>query len=114
MTRVKRLTAGLATAAAALALAAPANADVDSDFSAQLKTYGIYGQKDLYAWMAKITCKRLRTGLDPDAAAAVTFLNRNLTQIDEPQAWQLLGATITYYCPDQTPVWEAAAAQHNS
>ena len=52
--------------AAAVALAAPAHADVDTDFANQLHGYGIYGQRDYNAWLAKITCKRLGNGLDTE------------------------------------------------
>ena len=67
-TAVKRLLGvGIALAAAALLSAAPAQADVDTDFANELHIYGIYGQKDYNAWIAKITCKRLNNGLDTDA-----------------------------------------------
>ena len=56
--------------AAAITLAAPANADPDTDFANQLHTYGIYGPKDFNAWIGKIQCKRLRTGLDANAGEA--------------------------------------------
>jgi hypothetical protein len=42
--------------AAALVFAAPAQADPDTDFTNELHTYGIYGQKDYNAWIGKITC----------------------------------------------------------
>jgi hypothetical protein len=100
--------------AAAIALAAPAPADVDTDFAAQLRTYGIYGQRDFNAWMAKITCQRLSSGLDPDAEASVRFLSHNLARsTTSVQHWQFLGAAITYYCPELTSVWQNAAMQHN-
>ena len=57
--------AGILTAA--IALAAPAHADVDTDFTNQLHAYGIYGQKDYNAWLAKITCERLYKGVDVNA-----------------------------------------------
>jgi hypothetical protein len=64
---------GLATVIAAFSLAAaaagPAHADPDTDFSNQLHTYGIYGPKDYNAWIGKIQCKRLSTGLDANAPA---------------------------------------------
>src|SRR5687767_7739125 len=56
--------------AATIGLAAPASADVDTDFANELHTYGIYGQKDYNAWIGKIQCKRLRTGLDANAGEA--------------------------------------------
>lgn len=49
--------------AATIALAAPAHADVDTDFANELHTYGIYGQRDYNAWLAKITCERLYKGV---------------------------------------------------
>jgi hypothetical protein len=53
-----------AMAAAAVALASSAHADVDTDFADELHGYGIYGQRDYNAWLAKITCRRLGSGLD--------------------------------------------------
>ena len=64
--------------AAAVTLAAPAHADVDTDFANELHGYGIYGQKDYNAWLAKITCKRLGNGLDTSAEKSAVFLSHNL------------------------------------
>ena len=112
MTRT-RLPAVFATAvAAATVLASPAHADVDTDFANELHTYGIYGQRDYNAWLGKITCKRLRAGLDASAFESAEFLFTNLPRSSrsEEQTWQFLGAAINYYCPDQRPVLESAAA----
>jgi hypothetical protein len=97
----------LATFAATIGitLAAPASADVDTDFANELHVYGIYGQKDYNAWIGKITCKRLRTGLDANAYEAAVFLHNNLQKdTTEQQTYQFLGAAISYYCEDQRPV----------
>ena len=97
-----------------IALAAPAQADPDTDFSNQLHTYGIYGPKDYNAWIGKITCKRLRNGLDKDAQASANFLHLNLDKDSSTQqVYQFLGASVRYYCPDQTFVLERAAAPAN-
>ena len=61
--------------AAAVTLAAPAHADVDTDFANQLHGYGIYGQRDYNAWLAKITCKRVGNGLDTTAEKSAEFLS---------------------------------------
>jgi hypothetical protein len=102
----------LATAAVAagLLMAAPANADPDTDFGNELHTYGIYGPKDYNAWIGKITCKRLRTGLDANAAESAVFLHLNLDKDStEQQAYQFLNAAINTYCPDQRPVIDSIA-----
>lgn len=97
---------------AAIAFAAPAVADPDSDFANELHSYGIYGQKDFNAWMGKIQCKRLRTGLDANAYEAATFLKLNLHKDStEQQVYDFLGASIRYYCPDQQPVLDRLAGQ---
>jgi hypothetical protein len=103
---------GIATAIAALALgvAAPAHADPDTDFTNELHTYGIYGQKDYNAWIGKIQCKRLATGLDANAGEAAVFLKRNLNKTaTEQQVYQFLNAAINTYCPEQRPVVDALA-----
>ena len=102
----------LVAGAAALALsAAPvAQADPDSAFAKQLQSYGIYGQKDYNAWIAKIMCKRLRNGLDADAFAAAEFVHDQLQRgSSTEQAWQFVGAAVPVYCPDQAPVLQRAA-----
>src|SRR5882757_8576723 len=96
--------------AAGIVLAAPANADPDTDFSNELHVYGIYGPKDYNAWIGKITCKRLRTGLDANAYESAVFLKKNLDKDStEQQVYQFLGAAITYYCDDQRPVLTSIA-----
>jgi hypothetical protein len=99
-----------ALAAAAMTLAAPANADPDTDFGNQLHTYGIYGSKDFNAWIGKIQCKRLATGLDANAGEAAVFLKKNLAKTTtEQQAYQFLNAAINTYCPEQRPVIDSLA-----
>lgn len=105
---------GLATAIAAFSLAVaaagPAHADPDTDFSNELHIYGIYGPKDYNAWIGKIECKRLRTGLDANAAEAAVFLKTNLPRgTSEQSIYQFLSAGINYYCPDQRPVVDSLA-----
>jgi len=96
--------------AAAFTLAAPAHADVDTDFANQLHGYGIYGQRDDNAWLAKITCKRLSKGLDITAKKSAKFLSHNLPRgTDTAQTWQFLAAAIRTYCPDLTPMLTTVA-----
>jgi hypothetical protein len=109
---MKKATVGIALAAVAagLAFAAPAHADVDTDFTNELHTYGIYGQKDYNAWIGKIVCKRLRNGVDTDANKSAQFVHMQLVKDSTTeQAWQFLGAALRTYCPDQMPVLEQAA-----
>jgi hypothetical protein len=104
-------TLGAATIGA-IGLAAPANADPDSDFANELHSYGIYGQKDYNAWIGKIACKRLRTGLDADANASARFLKINLHKDStEQQVYDFLGASIRYYCPDEQVVLDRLAGK---
>ena len=99
--------------AVAIASAAPARADPDTDFANQLHTYGIYGPRDYNAWIGKIVCERLHTGVDGDAYKSAHFVSANLPRgSTEVQSWQFLGTAITYYCPDQTPVLERVSAQY--
>jgi hypothetical protein len=101
-----------AIVAVAIALAAPARADDDTDFANQLHTYGVYGPRDYNAWLAKIACDRLHTGLDANAHESAHFLAANLpTGTTQVQTWQFFATAISYYCPDQTPVLENVAAQ---
>ena len=94
-----------------LVVAAPAHADVDTDFANELHTYGIYGQKDYNAWIAKITCKRLYKGLDTDANKSAQFIHMQLVKDSTTeQAWQFLGAALRNYCPDKMPILDKAAA----
>jgi hypothetical protein len=107
---MKRAVVGIALAAVGLVLAAPAHADVDTDFSKELQTYGIYGQKDYNAWIAKITCKRLNKGVDADANKSAQFIHMQLVKDSTTeQAWQFLGAALRSYCPDKLPMLEQAA-----
>lgn len=99
--------------ATAIGFAAPANADVDTDFANTLHTYGIYGQRDYNAWIAKIACKRLRIGQDKDAYESAAFVGNQLgRKIDTEQTWKFLGLSIDTYCPDQQPVLQRAAGQN--
>ena len=97
---------GLAVAAiaAAISLSAPAYADPDTDFDNQLGRFGIYGPHDYNPYLAKISCRRLAQGVDPDAAATAHFLSNNLPRgTTQVQAYQFLGSAISIYCPDQAP-----------
>ena len=106
---MKRLTAFVAAGAASVMLAAPAVADTDTDFANQLHTYGIYGQRDYNAWIAKITCERLGRGVDKDVYASAVFVQRNLAPgSTTAQAWQFLGTAVQTYCPDQLGRFDAA------
>ena len=67
-----------AAIAAAICLSAPAYADPDTDFDNQLGRFGIYGPHDYNPYLAKIACRRLGQGVDPDAAATAHFLSNNL------------------------------------
>jgi hypothetical protein len=99
---------GISLAAAALLSAAPAQADVDTDFTNELHIYGIYGQKDYNAWIAKITCKRLKNGLDTNAEMSAKFVHNQLVKDSTTeQAWQFLGAGLRLYCPDRLPILTA-------
>ena len=108
-----RLAAALSavgTTAATIMLAVPARADVDTDFANQLHTYGIYGQRDYNAWLAKITCERLDDGLDSNVEKSAVFLSPNLPHgSTTEQTWQFLAAAINTYCPDTTAVLTSVA-----
>jgi len=108
-----RLAAALSavgTTAATIMLAVPARADVDTDLANQLHTYGIYGQRDYNAWLAKITCERLDDGLDSNAEKSAAFLSPNLPHgSTTEQTWQFLAAAINTYCPDRTAVLTSVA-----
>lgn len=107
--------AGLvAIGAAAIALAAPAHADPDIDFNSQLHGYGIYGPRDYNAWLGKIVCERLHNNVDTSADKSAAFVLKNLPlHSTQTQSWQFVGAAISTYCPDETPVWASAAAAHS-
>jgi hypothetical protein len=108
-----RLAAALSavgTTAATIMLAVPARADVDTDLANQLHAYGIYGQRDYNAWLAKITCERLDDGLDSNAEKSAVFLSPNLPHgSTTEQTWQFLAAAINTYCPDRTAVLTSVA-----
>ena len=107
---MKRAMIGIALAAAGLMGAAPAHADVDTDFSKQLQSHGIYGQKDYNAWIAKLTCKRIDKGLDNDANKSAQFVHMQLVKDSTTeQAWQFLGLALRTYCPDKLPILDQAA-----
>jgi Protein of unknown function (DUF732) len=90
--------------ATAIGLSAPAYADPDTDFDNQIAHYGIYGPHDYNPYIAKISCRRLGQGVDPDAAATAHFLINNLPRgTTQVQAYQFLGSAISIYCPDLAP-----------
>jgi hypothetical protein len=90
--------------ASAIGLAVPASADPDTDFDNQLQGYGIYGPHDFNPYLAKIACRRLGQGVDPDAAASAHFLEKNLPRgTTQVQTYQFLGSAISFYCPDLAP-----------
>jgi hypothetical protein len=98
--------AGLAIVAIATAigLAAPVHADPDSDFDRAIGRYGIYGPHDYNPWLAKIACRRLGTGVDPDAAATARFVSNNLPRgTTQVQSYQFLGTAVSIYCPEVAP-----------
>lgn len=108
--RYRKLAALASVMVTAVTLAAPAHADVDTDFANQLHAYGIYGQKDFSAWLAKIMCKRLGNGLDANAEKSAEFLSHNLPRgTSTAQTWQFLAAAIDMYCPEQHPVLATVA-----
>jgi hypothetical protein len=94
----------VAAIAAAIGLSAPAYADPDTDFDNQLGRFGIYGAHDYNPYLAKIACRRLGQGVDPDAAATAHFISNNLARgTTQVQAYQFLGTAISIYCPDLAP-----------
>jgi hypothetical protein len=98
-------------ASAAVALAPAAHADPDTDFATTLHGYGIYGPRDYNAWIGKIACQRLGSGLDADAYASAHFVSMQLEKgSTTAQAWQFLGAAINTYCPEQLPTLQRVAA----
>jgi Protein of unknown function (DUF732) len=102
--------AGVVSALVALpiTLAPNASADRDSDFATELHGFGIYGQRDYNAWLAKITCKRLTTGVDAEATESAVFLATNLARSSSTeQVWQFLGTGLRMYCPEHLGVLTA-------
>ena len=112
---MKRILMGIAAAAltvGALGTAAPAVADPDTDFANELHVYGIYGQKDYNAWIGKIMCKRIYTGVDPDVFATAKFVHNQLEKdTTTDQAYQFVAAGLRTYCPEKLPILDAAAAR---
>ncbi|KGI68320.1 DUF732 domain-containing protein [Mycolicibacterium rufum] len=112
---MKRILMGIAAAAltvGALGTAAPAAADPDTDFANELHVYGIYGQKDYNAWIGKIMCKRIYTGVDPDVFATAKFVHNQLEKdTTTDQAYQFVAAGLRTYCPEKLPILDAAAAR---
>jgi uncharacterized membrane protein len=106
----KRMIAGVVSAliAVPIGLAPSASADRDTDFATELHGFGIYGQRDYNAWLAKITCKRLTTGVDADAEESAVFLSTNLARTSSTeQVWQFLGTALPMYCPEHLGVLTA-------
>jgi hypothetical protein len=105
--------ASVAGIAVAVAVAAPAHADdPDVDFNNQIQSYGIYGPRDYTPYLAKIACRRLGDGLDPDAAATASFLSHNLPRgTTQVQDYQFLGTAISIYCPELAPKLENIPAR---
>jgi hypothetical protein len=107
---MKRTLIGIAAVAAAMMTAAPAAADPDTNFANELHVYGIYGQKDYNAWIGKITCKRIATGVDPDVFATANFVHNQLVKdTTTDQAYQFVAAALRTYCPDKLPILDQAA-----
>jgi Protein of unknown function (DUF732) len=111
--RLTKLSVLVVVGAAIVALAAPTHADPDTDFANQLHGQGIYGPLDYNAWLGKITCERLRNGLDTTADKSAHFALINLPRdTSTAQSYQFLAAAISTYCPDQVPILTTAAARH--
>ena len=111
--RLTKLSVLVVVGAAIVALAAPTHADPDTDFANQLHGQGIYGPLDYNAWLGKITCERLRNGLDTTADKSAHFALINLPRdTSTAQSYQFLAAAISTYCPDQVPILTSAAARH--
>jgi len=90
--------------AIAIILAAPAHADQDSDFDRYLWNFEYYAPHDSTRFLAKTTCTRLRNGSFPDAATALNYFTRNLKGgTTAEQTYQILGASVGFYCPEQAP-----------
>lgn len=110
----RRIITGVVSALIALPimLAPNASADRDIDFATELHGFGIYGQRDYNAWLAKITCKRLTTGVDADAGESAVFLANNLARSSSTeQVWQFLGTGLRMYCPEHLGVLTAQVQQ---
>jgi hypothetical protein len=108
--RLAKLLVPAMVTAAMVAVAAPAHADVDTDFANQLHGYAIYGPLDYNAWLGKITCQRLHSGLDTTADKSAHFALVNLPRgTTTAQSYQFLAAAISTYCPDRMPILTSAA-----
>lgn len=102
---MKRSLVALSVLSMGLAFATPAAADPDSVFAEELHAYGIYGQKDYNAWIAKIACKRLDKDVDQNAFESANFIHTNLAKDSTTaQAWQFLAAALRTYCPEKLVV----------
>lgn len=109
---MKRLILGILCGVAILTPMPAANADPDTSFADELHTYGIYGQKDYNAWIAKIGCKRLDKGVDANAEQTAQFIFANLAKgTRTEQSWRFLAAALRTYCPEQLPILENVATQ---
>jgi hypothetical protein len=98
----RKLAMVVGVGAATIALAAPAQADdYDYTFKQTVNGFGVYAPQDQLAWLAKISCDRIGRGVDGDAYKSATFLQRNLPRgTSQGQAFQILGAAIDHYCPE--------------
>jgi Protein of unknown function (DUF732) len=110
MTFPRKSMMAVAAVVAAIGLAVPAHADVDTDFANTLHTYGIYGQRDFNAWIAKLGCKRLDRNVDSTAYQAADFVGKQLhRESTTDQVWKFLGLSIQTYCPQHLAVLQQAA-----
>lgn len=107
---MKRTLIGIAAVAAAMMTAAPAAADPDTNFANELHTYGIYGQKDYNAWIGKIMCKRVYTGVDKDVFATANFVRNQLPKgATTEQSYQFVAAGLRTYCPEKLSILDQVA-----
>jgi len=107
---MKRTMIGIAAVVVALTTAAPAAADPDTNFANELHVYGIYGQKDYNAWIGKIMCKRIYTGVDPDVFATANFVHNQLPKgATTDQSYQFVAAGLRTYCPEKLPILDQVA-----
>jgi hypothetical protein len=112
--RLGKLSVVAAMTAVAVALAPSAHADVDADFADEVHGYGIYGQRDYNAWLAKITCRRLGNGLHSSADKSAEFLSHNLPRgTSTAQTSQFLAAAIGTYCDDLMPMLPSVAESNH-
>jgi hypothetical protein len=98
--RLAKLSVLAIVTTAMVGLAAPAHADPEADFANQLHGYDIYGPLDYNAWLGKITCERLRNGLDTTADKSAHFALVNLPRGTTPgQSYQFLAAALAPTAP---------------